>query len=497
MKPRLLHPDRDFVAPAIPPADEGALVQDLELTLLFEGMAQGDEFLSGVARQVLLAATTGDVDTIRYRQAVLRDCLAQPAAVKQLYALALEALAGERKIHFGLLSKTPDTVLHRALEVLNVLLETLVKLQQFAAAQAPHFASTGFRTLLAAIERELGADYLAGVRSQLRELEFADGVLVSATLGEGNKGANYTLRKLPAKRPGLAERLLGPKAPVYTITIAEQDRRGAQALWELRERGINLAANALGQAADHMLGFFDLLRTELAFYIGCLNLHERLAQKGEPICFPTPLTPGERRHAARGLYDVGLSLLLQARAVGNDLDGDDKELFLITGANQGGKSTFLRSIGQAQLMMQAGMFVGAESFAANVCAGLFTHYRREEDASMTSGKLDEELARMSAIAARIRPDALLLCNESFAATNEREGSELARQIVTALVHRRIKVFFVTHLNEFAHGLYAQGLANTHFLRAGRADDGGRTYKLCAAAPLQTSFGEDLYKQVFG
>ena len=497
MKPHLLHPEQDFAIQAGRPAGTEALVQDLGLTQLFDGMAQGDEFVADVVSKVILAATAGDLETIRYRQDVLRDCLVNPAAVRQLYALAQEAIASEQKLHFGLLSRTPDTVLRRALEVLYALLAALASLQQFAAGQAGNFTSAGFRTLLAAIERELDASYLEGVRGQLRELEFAGGLLVSAALGAGNKGTDYTLRKLPPKRPGLAGRLFGAKAPVYAITIAEQDRAGARALWELKERGINLAANALGQAADHLLHFFDLLRAELAFYAGCLNLHERLVRKGEPACFPVPLAAGERRHMARGLYDISLSLLLPDRVVGNDLQGDGKELFVITGANQGGKSTFLRSIGQAQLMMQAGMFVGAESFTANLCSGLFTHYRREEDAGLASGKLDEELGRMSAIVDRIAPNSMLLCNESFAATNEREGSEIARQIVTALVQRRVKLFFVTHLNEFAHGLHTQGHANIHFLRAGRAEDGARTFVLCAGAPLQTSFGADLYEQIFG
>ena len=97
---------------------------------------------------------------------------------------------------------------------------------------------------------------------------------------------------------------------------------------------------------------------------------------------------------------------------------------MITGANQGGKSTFLRSLGLAQMMMQGGMFVAAANFNANVCHGVFTHFKREEDRTMKSGKFDEELRRMSDIAARITPGCLLLCNESFASTNEREGSEI-------------------------------------------------------------------------
>jgi MutS domain V len=76
---------------------------------------------------------------------------------------------------------------------------------------------------------------------------------------------------------------------------------------------------------------------------------------------------------------------------------------MITGANQGGKSTFLRSVGVAQLMMQCGMFVAAESLRASVVDGVFTHFKREEDATMERGKLDEELSRMSDIVDAITP----------------------------------------------------------------------------------------------
>jgi len=147
-------------------------------------------------------------------------------------------------------------------------------------------------------------------------------------------------------------------------------------------------------------------------------------------------------------------------------------------------------------MMQCGMFVPAQSFCANVCNGLFTHYKREEDVTMKSGKLDEELNRMSDIVDQITPNSMLLFSESFAATNEREGSEIARQIVCALLEKRIKVFFVTHLYEFAHGFYDKKMENAIFLRAERQPDGARTFKLSAGEPLQTSYGEDLYNKIF-
>jgi hypothetical protein len=68
--------------------------------------------------------------------------------------------------------------------------------------------------------------------------------------------------------------------------------------------------------------------------------------------------------------------------------------------------------------------------------------------------------------------------------------------VSALLLKRIKVFFVTHLYEFAHAFYEQEMANAIFLRAERQADGGRTFKLIEGEPLQTSYGEDLYNRIF-
>ena len=143
------------------------------------------------------------------------------------------------------------------------------------------------------------------------------------------------------------------------------------------------------------------------------------------------------------------------------------------------------------------MFIAAHSFAASISTGVFTHYRREEDEEMESGKLDEELGRMSAIADAIAPGCVLLCNESFAATNEREGAEIARQVVRALMERGIRVFFVTHLYDLSHGFSVDPPAPTLFLRAQRAAAPERAFKLVEGEPLPTSYGGDSYRRVFG
>jgi DNA mismatch repair ATPase MutS len=496
MKAFLLYQDQDFEVLQELSANEQALTQDLELDTLCNGMALGDTFVFSVVKRAVLSGVSNDLDTILYRQAILKDCLKNPVIITDIYKLAIEAIENERKNYWGILSNYPSAILHRSVEVLQMFVSMLKKLRKIADENSDRFDSEGFRAFFNMLKEELGDEYFASVQQHLRRLKFRDGVMISAELGKGNKGVNYVLRKLPDKRPNWVEWILAERPQVYTFYIHPRDESGGRAVSELNDTGINLVANALAQSTDHILSFFKMLRTELAFYVGCLNLHGGLVKKGEPFTFPVPVAPSERRHTFSGLYDICLSLSVDRRVVGNDVSADDKDLVIITGANQGGKSTFLRSVGLAQAMMQCGMFVPAESFCSNVCAGLFTHYKREEDATMKSGKFDEELTRMSDIVDSIGPHSMLLFNESFAATNEREGSEIARQIISALLEKRIKVFFVTHLYGFAHGFFEKRMVNAIFLRAERQTDGGRTFKLVEGEPLQTSYGPDLYNTIF-
>ena len=492
MKAFLMHRDRDFdLGQALPP-NEQDITQDLGLETLFNAMAQGDQFLFDVARKAVLSSL-GDPQEILYRQRVLKDCMEQPSIVREIYAIAVEAIEGERKVWHSFI-QYPQAILHRAIEVLQLFVGNLKKLRSLADEHADKFRSDGFAAFFEMLRRELDDDYFGRVEAHLEQLRFRHGVLVSARLGKGNKGVDYVLRRPRGIRRGWRQWI--PFGDPYTLVIADRDENGARALSELRDRGLNLAANALAQSADHILSFFTMLRAELGFYVGCLNLQGQLAEKGEPLCFPEPLAPGRPVISCRGLYDVCLSLSQENRVVGNKVDAEDKLLIMITGANQGGKSTFLRSLGLAQLMMQCGMFVGAEVFRADIREAIFTHYRREEDPNMNSGKWDEELSRMSEIADRVTPNSLVLFNESFSSTNEREGAEIAGSIVRALLEVGVKVLFVTHSFELSHGFYADGMDTALFLRAERQADGARTFKLVEGEPLPTSFGEDLYRRIF-
>lgn len=491
MRAFLMSPDADFSSDQQMSPESEDLVSDLGLDRLFDAMAGGDKFVRQVAKAAVLSPVPSAA-TVIWRQQALSDCLAHPDRVSQLYNVAIEALDAHRRVTFFSFNRSPESLMYSSLQSLGQLCNSLRKLRHLAGQYAPDLGSPAFRRLFSSVLQELDETYLKALEGELKELKFPRGVMMSATLGRANKGAHYVLRK-PAVTT-LRGRLSRSGARSYSFTVAERDEAGLRALSDLRAKGLNQVANALAQSTEHVVGFFAALRTELAFYLGCLNLERILRAKGEPTCTPRIIDgPG---FSTKGLYDPSLSLGLEGQAVGNDVDAGAKELVVVTGANRGGKSTFLRSLGIAQLMMQAGMFVAAEAFSASLCPGVFTHFKRNEDPAMRGGKLEEELARMGKILQELTPGCLLLCNEPFASTNEREGSEIGRQVFLPLVDEGVRVALVTHLFDLADSLHEMGIEQAIFLRAPR-QLGALPFRLVVGPPEPTAYGEDVYKRVFG
>lgn len=501
MKAHLLYRERDADLEAKPAPGSADLTQDLALETIFAAMSGEDAYLRDVVQRVV-PVSLQDPELIRYRQQILADCIRQPQIVRHMYAIAVTAIERERRL-WGFSFRHPEALLHHSVQALDIFSDHLREVRGIADAHSGEFHSEGFRVLFEMLARELDDAYLASIAEHLRRLQFRRGLLMSARLGKGNKGAQYQVRKPFNVAPSLRERveswmhlLMGGDGATFVYELDDRDESGFQALQELRDRGLAPVATALAASTAHILSFLKMLRAELAFYIGCLNLRERLTAKGETVCFPDPVPAGECLIHARGLYDLSLSLNMGTRPIGNDLSAERERLVIITGANRGGKTTFLRSVGLAQLLMQCGAFVPAERYRAGVCSAIFTHFKREEDAAMRFGKLEEELARMSAIVDHLTQGAMVLLNESFASTNEREGSEIARQIVKALLERGVKVLYVTHLYDLAESFYRAPPSPTVFLRAERLPDARRTFKLLEGKPFPTSFGVDVYARVF-
>jgi DNA mismatch repair ATPase MutS len=465
------------------------LETDLALTCMLSAMSQKDDVVHTTCSSALFSPLQ-PLEEIHYRQENLRDALQNPDVIRQLYDITVKTEQKKRNslqwlFHSAYLSSTFSS----AVNLLQLYTKVLMELRQIADINLSYFHSEGFHNLFTMFQQELNDEYFIEVQSHLDALkEDNESILISASLGNYMQGVNYVLRRKIPKRFWWRWHV----APSYTI--APRDDSGATDLSMRRGRAINEATNALAQATEHIECFFAMLRRELAFYIGCLNLADKLHELGMPTCIPDLQSMESTDRSWQGLYDISLALTKDKAVVENNLDAKDKQLYIITGANQGGKSTFLRSVGQSQLMAQCGMFVGAGSSSLPLRKGVFSHFKKEEDTTMKSGKLDEELARMSEQADYLQKGDLMLFNESFASTNEREGSEICRQITQALIENDIEVFFVTHLYTYAVAFMEN--TKTQYLRAQRLEAGKRTFEIVPGKPLDTAFGEDLYHKIF-
>jgi len=513
MQVHLLHPDRDVALlhddrghaklAASLPVNADELVQDLQLDPLFAVMSAGEDLPDRVARTLVLNGLT-DPDVAGYRQQVLRDCIGHPQVIADLYQLACDAVADQKGVYRTAVRSRSESRLSSAAQLLGLLLTRLRALREICeqGTSAPSenqpsrsgFTSPGFIRFFAQVRDELDDEYLNRVDRLVDGLNFRNGLLTSGALGEGSQGSGYLLRRPDPRRQGLFRRVpLDGKT--HAFTLPAQDEASAVALGELRDRVLRAVSREANEAVDHVLAYFETLQHELAFYVGCVRLHTALTERHCPLGMPTPGPVSSPQWSAADLVDPCLLLHWDVDVVGNGFDADGKELVLVTGANGGGKSTLLRAIGVATLMMRCGMFVPANDFSGPLAGNVFTHFRREEDASMEKGKFDEELSRMSDVAQKIRAGDLLLCNESFSSTNELEGSQIGVEVLTALADSGVRVVMVTHMFDLANTLHRDRGDNTVFLEAERGTHGVRTFKLRPGLPSQTSHAIDLFDRI--
>lgn len=471
------------------------LVQDLELDRLFDVMGAGDRFVRRVARVAILAPLT-DPALITIRQHVLLDCCAHPEALVALNSIAIGAEESRRNSLLMFMSgrSRPEVVLSNSVRMLRTLVGCLDELRLWCARWTPQLRSEAFGQFAAMVAHDLDDVYMAQVNDCLRELSFVDGQLMSAGVGPDGQVVGEVLRRVKQENRRLLSRVaLG--RPHFSFTMPDRDEAGFSVLRDVRDRSLGAVAEAAAQATDHVLAFFSQLRVQTAFYLGVGNLRAALLSLGGAQCTSDPLTSGGVR--AAGLYDPCLALRLGRVPVGSDIDLGAGEILVVTGANHGGKSTFLRALGVAQLLHQVGAPVAATTFAARPVGAVFTHWAREKDAELEHGKLDEELARMHAIVEHIRPGDLLLSNESFSSTNEVEGSQIAFEVMKGLASVGVQVRCVTHMFDLAQRVGEDPGLDALFLRAPRDASGNRSYRLVPGRPLRTSFARDLFDEVFG
>lgn len=535
MKVGLLYQDREWNGKDSY-FDKKAIIEDLNLEVLFKTAARSqeeqdgavqtlgkeDHYLEDVMGRVMMTPLKTK-EEILYRQAVVKDACRIEGLAERLYA-AMDGLMiqWDKLGKEDMKKRRQDSkgYLITQVKILYLFLEKLEEIKDFLTGCSKEFRSEGFKGLCYELEEAYTKERAEEVRRLLKSISFfCDGVQDYRE----QKGSSKTLRpvlelecalsqgfklekiwldlvettdrryKKEKRQKTTEEKLLGAFAPEPSTPL--KDDVILKDIKDLEYTVVQYIMSYLEKFYNECQEFFEQLYFQSAFLYGALRICQRMENSELPICFPNICS--NESISFEDLKECNMALARRMKVIGNDADIRNKMLLVVTGANQGGKSTFLRSIGIAQILMQCGLFVSARRFESGIFPSLFTHFTRREDVQMNSGRLDEELGRMERMIQHLGPHSLMLLNESFATTTEREGSEIAYDIIRALVESGVKVLAVTHLLSFAKRCYRQGMKEIEFLSAQRLANGKRTFRMVQGEPELTSFGLDLYEEIIG
>ncbi len=294
------------------------------------------------------------------------------------------------------------------------------------------------------------------------------------------------------------------------IVAVGEDSRGADSIHALdRAMGAMISSvvkklkSILSRHVSVSMQAMVGLIPEFMYYIRWAEHIEKLQKKGFTFTAAQPQEPQLRMMDAQGLYNLRLAQTMaedpQRTAedmVLNDVCFDaDHRIYILTGANRGGKTTVTQAIGLLFVLAQGGIRVPASSFRFSPVDSIYTHYPADENQTMDLGRLGEESSRFRDIFLKLSAQSLLLLNESFSTTSFEEGFFIAKDVVRSLKRLGVRTIFNTHMHKLAadaEELNAEDSSESKVASlVSETDSGKRSYRVKVAPPEGSSYAHDI------
>jgi len=250
--------------------------------------------------------------------------------------------------------------------------------------------------------------------------------------------------------------------------------------------------SVLSAYSDISIVTISKLIPELTYYINFAEFISKAKTKGMHFCKakPVPAANGVCVMNAKGFYNLKLASSLNSsdEVVDNDLIYDEKHvIYLLTGANRGGKTTLTQAVGLLYALAQGGIYVPADEFEYTPADMIFTHFPADEDKTMDLGRLGEECVRFKEIFSCATNQSLVLLNESFSTTSFEEGYYIAVDAVRALRLKGSRTIYNTHMHKLAENAEEFNVSSVVMA----SEKGKRSYKVVEKAPEGSSYARDI------
>ncbi len=435
--------------------EEPDVFADLNLDQVLESMTAGREQYE---LRPFFYAPLHEVAAVRYRHEVLRD-LEKPDVLASIDGFAermrrmREHLVQVERLHYGLQKQAwfLDAV-EIYCDAVRTLAEELAEravtsrgLDGFGTYLADYAASERFSSLAA--ETQALKEALAGIRYTLR----IHGAKVTVSRYEGEADYSAEVEETFAKfKQGAVKSHL-----VKLVDFAEMNHVEAQ----IAERVAWLHPDLFGALADYCSRYRDYLDgtvgrfdREVQFYLAYLKLIGRFRAAGLPFCYPHVSTHS-KGVAAQETFDIALANKLApqgGKVVCNDFHLEEPErVLVVTGPNNGGKTTFARTFGQLYHLASLGLLVPGSEARLFLPDRIYTHFEKEEDIETLRGKFEDELVRVHEILERATSSSIIVMNESFNSTTLNDALFVGTEVMQRILDLGCLGVYVTFVDEIA------------------------------------------------
>lgn len=496
--------------------------------------------------QEIFTLLINDPEVIRYRQDIIDDLSGNSILVERLTSLLpiIDSLA-----RFSYRSERGTNSLYevtwRMGELQNII-DCIEGLGEILIEVKERLQSQGFRLLLAEIlkvrQNPTYQNLVKELPGLLSKMRSCTSITIGVNLDPSMRPVQATLLSVndrPFTTQSMLNKLFGIVkenagiAPLHSVPQREVSGQFAFPIspelgWAVEPMMVPLfsdlakilekttipIANKLKQYAELQSDLLIQLRQSLIFYLGAVRFIQDLHQQGLPVCRPEIAATSDHLCNVREAYNVNLALRswsqgsevnLSLSIITNDIDiGPNGQILILTGPNQGGKTTYMVGVGIVQVLAQIGCFVPGRHAKISPVDNIFTHFPLEEKPETDAGRFGEEAMRMGKIFKQVTQHSLVLLNESLSSTSFGESLYLAQDIIRILRRIGARAIYSTHLHELANCVEAlnqsvPGVSKVISLVSSPVDDDSqtsfseikRTYKIEIRPPLGQSYAREI------